>query len=521
MSPICNNTNQSLYRTVKPKQALCFGAIPIKNKALIISSIIAFLSITTGSNCLAQLNIVDLIEKTEAATFNLTSYTASGHSTDTTRAFFISADGLAITSASIFEQADTIIVSGHKNRNLYLSRVIAIHPMANLAMIQLSGFRNREDNYLSPTRQPFDAPGEVMTFPHEADNNNSLNIAEIQKVIHPFILGRSAVLSLACNKSSRGAPVINATGQFVGILHYLPSSTQPFMLPVYLINDSHWVSVNQPWINFRTNPAKPALAAPFIADALLLQAQERWIESARFFTTAFRLTPDNARLYALRSISRHQYGNRIGAEEDFNHALELDPDCGLAYYGRAVYHIKNKQNNLAINDLMTCLQKDENLASGFVLLGQLQNLNNEVRKAHASYSYAIELDTLLAEGWYERGRITMQFASDHAPALNDLTTASRLNPYLPGVFTLIGNIKFKRNDYLGAITEFNRALRMNPNDDHALMNRGIAYFNTGLKERACEDWGEAGKLGNTQAFRLISKHCSQLKRGAFSSNGSR
>src|SRR5690606_16127746 len=138
-------------------------------------------------------------------------------------------------------------------------------------------------------------------------------------------------------------------------------------------------------------------------------------------------------------------------------------NCGLAYYGRAIYHVKNRQNHLAVEDLMTCLQKEENLASGFVLLGQLQNLNNEVRKAHASYSYAIELDTLLAEGWYERGRLTMQYASDHNPALKDLTTASRLNPYLPGVFTLIGNIKFKRSDYLEAITEFNRALRMDPN----------------------------------------------------------
>jgi tetratricopeptide (TPR) repeat protein len=360
-----------------------------------------------------------------------------------------------------------------------------------------------------------------MTFPHLSDNNNSLNIAEIQKVIQPFSIGRSAILTLTSTNASRGAPIINSGGQFIGILHFLKWSKQPVMLPVYLINDDQWISINQNWIHFRSNPSRPILVSQYMADALIMQAQEKWIESARFFTSAIKLSPDDARLYALRSISRHQYGNRVGAEEDFNSSLQLDKNCGLAYYGRAVYHLKNKQNNLAIEDLLTCLQKEERLASGFVLLGQLQNLNNEVRKAHASYSYAIELDTLLAEGWYERGRITMQYASDHTPALSDLTTASRLNPYLPGVFTLIGNIKFRRNDYLGAITEFNRALRMDPNDDHALMNRGISYFNTGLKERACEDWGGAGKLGNTQAFRLISKHCSQLKRGAFSSNGSR
>ncbi|WP_062123322.1 tetratricopeptide repeat protein [Geofilum rubicundum] len=477
--------------------------------------------LTMSHNNFAQLNMMELIEKAEAATFNLTAYNSTRHTTDTARAFFISADGLAITNAALFQKADTVIISGHKNRNLFLSRVIAIHPMANLAMIQVSGFRSREDNFLSPARQPFDAPGEVMTFPHESDQNNSLNIAEIKKIIHPFSIGRSALLSIDCSHASKGAPIINTSGLFVGILHYMPSAHQPVMLPVYLINDHQWTSVNQTWGHFKINPRKMELTDPHCTEALLLQGWEKWIESARYFTMAFKMVPENARLYALRCISRHQYGNRIGAEEDFSYSLELDENCGLAYYGRAIYHIKNRQNQQAVEDLMTCLQKEENLASGFVLLGQLQNLNNEVRKAHASYSYAIELDTLLGEGWYERGRLVMQHASNHDPALEDLTTASRLNPYLPGVYTLIGNIKFKRSDYLEAITEFNRALRMDPRDDHALMNRGMAYFNTGLKERACEDWENAGKLGNTQAFRLISKHCSQLKRGTFSSNGFR
>ncbi|MCA1744664.1 MAG: tetratricopeptide repeat-containing serine protease family protein [Bacteroidales bacterium] len=518
MFPIYNDTLKGPIRQVLSKPNLRTNASNNTANTLQTSLLAALLLFFSTSNSSAQLNLVQLIDKTEAATFSLLAYNSRGISTDTARAFFISGDGLAITSASIFQKADTLIVSGHKNRNLYLSRVIAIHPMANLAMIQLSGFKNREDNYLSPARQPFEAPAEVMTFPHASDHNNSLNIAETRQIIHPFLLGRSAILSISYTNASRGAPIINASGQFIGVLHFLPFTAQAIMLPVYLINDDQWTSVNQSWVDFNANPSKPGLAAQFCADALLVQAQEKWIESARLFTSAFRLTPDNARLYALRSISRHQYGNRIGAEEDFNRALQLDEHCGLAYYGRAVYHIKNNQNNLAIGDLLTCLQKEGDLASGFVLLGQLQNLNKEVRKAHASYTFAIQLDTLLAEGWYERGRLSMQYASDHTSALEDLTTASRLNPYLPGVFTLIGNIKFNRNDYLEAITEFNRALRMNPNDDHALMNRGISYFNTGLKERACEDWGDAGKLGNTQAFRLISRHCSQLKRGSFSSN---
>ena len=74
--------------------------------------------------CKAQLKIIELIDKTESASFTLTAHNSIGLATDTARAFFISADGLAITSASLLANADTLIVSDHKNSSLAISRVL-------------------------------------------------------------------------------------------------------------------------------------------------------------------------------------------------------------------------------------------------------------------------------------------------------------------------------------------------------------------------------------------------------------
>jgi len=484
-----------------------------KRSTLVILSFILLLSsISTTSQ--AQPSIVKIIDKTESATFSVYAYNKAGISIDTARAFFISNGGLALTSASIFENADTITISDHKNKQLYLSRIIAIHPFANLAMIQIANFRNNEDQFINPSRTPFNASNEVMTFPHESDNNNSLNISKIQKIIQPFVLNRSAILSLPGSKASRSAPIINTNGELVGILHYIKSTSESVMLPIYLLNSNQWVSVSKSWTKFKSNTNDNAWTTVLCTDALLLQSQGKWVESARLFTQAFKKIKKDPYILALRSISRYNYNNVTGANEDFNRVTELDNNCGLAYYGRAIYHLKNQEYQTAKNDLLICLQK-EDLPKGFVLLGQLQSSDNEIKKAYASFTYATELDSLYAEAWYERGRLTMQYASNHNPALNDLTKAAQLNPYLPGVYTLIGNIKFNRNNYLEAIKEFDRALRMDPNDDHALMNRGMSYFNTGLKKSACKDWEHAGKLGNTQVFRLISKHCSQLKHSRY------
>lgn len=66
----------------------------------------------------SQIGIVDIIDKTEAATFTITAYD-NGVVVDTARAFFISADGLAITSASVLRHCDTTLYPTTKTRSCH------------------------------------------------------------------------------------------------------------------------------------------------------------------------------------------------------------------------------------------------------------------------------------------------------------------------------------------------------------------------------------------------------------------
>lgn len=458
----------------------------------------------------SQVGIVDLIDKTEAATFTITAFD-KGALIDTARAFFISADGLAITSASVLRDCDTTLISDHKNKKLSLSKVIAVNRSTNLAMIQVAGFSRENDSYLNPSRANFEAPSEFLAFMYNTDKKGRTNVFTVNKVLYPLHIGRAALTSLKVAKSSRGAPIINSSGNMVGILHILDESGESVMLPVSLINDDDWRTVNTNWAKFKELPDRDRICSSELADALLLQSMGKWLESARYFNAEIKTNRDNAQLYAMRCISRYQYGNRTAAEEDFNKALELNNNEGLVYYGRALFHLRNGNNNLAVNDLMTCLEMEEDFAPGVVMLGKAQILNNDIKEAFADFTYAIKLDSLFADAWYERGRMSLIYSSNQGSALLDLQKASVLDPYLEGVFTLIGDIKFNRHDYLDAILDYDRALRYNPNDDMALMNRGLAYYNTGLKENACTDWEKAGALGNTQAFKLISRYCNKIK----------
>ncbi len=476
-----------------------------------VKSCLFILLIICNLSTLTAQTLIETINRTADATFTITAYSRTNQPTDTTRGFFISSDGLAITCASILLNSDSLVFSNHRNRNLHINRVIAIHPYSNLAIISVSGLRGRLERYLTPSRTTFTIPEEILLFAHPTDEEKAENFGETTRQMRCFYIGRCSQLRFNAGKISRGAPAINGNGQFVGIYQYVDQMKKGILMPVFLINDDYWETVNQPWSGFKTSRNRARLSSSLLMEALVLQADGRWLESARAFTSALRLYPEHAGIFALRSISRVNYGNNVGAREDFTKALQTDNSHALPGLAKAIYLSKNAQPREAVEEILNSGSKNEVPAEMFILLGQLQEANNDIRRAHASYSHAIELDSLCDEAYYERGRLTMHHASNQARALEDLTRASQLNPSLPGVFTMLGNIRLNQNDYLVAIRDFDKALLNNPDDIPALMNRGIALYNTGRKDKACEDWSNAGKKGDTQAFKLISRYCSELK----------
>ena len=70
-----------------------------------------------------------------------------------------------------------------------------------------------------------------------------------------------------------------------------------------------------------------------------------------------------------------------------------------------------------------------------------------------------------------------------------------------------GLSKHKLGDDRGAILDYTKAIAINPNNDLAYLNRGLARLNLDQKESGCLDLSKAGELGHEEAYKFIKEYC--------------
>ena len=70
-----------------------------------------------------------------------------------------------------------------------------------------------------------------------------------------------------------------------------------------------------------------------------------------------------------------------------------------------------------------------------------------------------------------------------------------------------GYEKAKAQDYYGAISDFTKAIELNPNYTKAYINKGYSKYSLGDLTGACADYKKAGSLGHTASAKWVASNC--------------
>ena len=91
-------------------------------------------------------------------------------------------------------------------------------------------------------------------------------------------------------------------------------------------------------------------------------------------------------------------------------------------------------------------------------------------------------------------------------AISDYTKALEINPEYAKTYNNRGLVYVNKGQYDQAISDFTNAIEINPKFDEAYNNRGFTYFvNLENKVKGCADFKKACELGNCKNYNMVKQ----------------
>jgi tetratricopeptide (TPR) repeat protein len=373
--------------------------------------------------------------------------------------------------------------------------------------------RQREFNYLIPSREIFTEKQEILIFGHPNDPGNGISYTTVSKIKQQLIINRIGLCEAKLGPKSFGAPVIDNRGNLIGINASSDATRASCIFSTTLLNDTNWIDVNVSPTEIKKHPSIKNAFTPEIWQGMFRLQWNEADQAARLFSSAIRKNPNMALLYVLRGQSRYLYHNLPGCTEDFDHYLKLISTGYITLYLQGMHLLAQNKKQEAYQKFQSCLNQKPNFAPALVEKGKIELYQRRNgTEALRNFASAIAADTLFSDGYYERAKLSYQNEITSRTIEHDLNKAIELNPDLPGVYTLRGNLRLRAENYLQALSDYDKAIEKDAKDMHAYFSRGIVNYNIGMKDKACKDWEKAGSLGHFKAVKFMSEYCNSGSR---------
>ncbi|MDB9405455.1 tetratricopeptide repeat-containing serine protease family protein, partial [Microcystis sp. CS-574] len=191
------------------------------------------------------------------------------------------------------------------------------------------------------------------------------------------------------------------------------------------------------------------------------EARENYEQALTVINQAISLFPNNPNHYneklaVLDQLKRYDEG--LAA---INQAINLAPRAAW-YVNRGFLYYNQQKYELASDDYNKAIEINPNFAEAYNNRGLLYYNQQKYELALADFSKAIEINPNFALAYNNRGGIYYN-QQKYELALADFNKAIEINPNLAEAYLNRGGIYYNQQKYELALADFNKAIEINPN----------------------------------------------------------
>ena len=204
---------------------------------------------------------------------------------------------------------------------------------------------------------------------------------------------------------------------------------------------------------------------------------------------SLRLGPD-AEAYNWVGLTRHALKDLPRAIEEFNRAIELDPDHVMAHVNRGNAQLQLRRFEEAIRDYDQVIKVAPEVPFVHLNRGNARQELGDIEGAIRDFTKSLDLDPKYALAWYNRGN-ARRLQGEFAAAVLDYDRAIELDSTFALAWSNRGLARYKLRKFKESIADQDRAIDLDPAYAKAFLNRGNARQELGDLEGAIRDFTRA------------------------------
>lgn len=198
--------------------------------------------------------------------------------------------------------------------------------------------------------------------------------------------------------------------------------------------------------------------------------------------------------YERSLLKSHNFDDKVGALQDLNDAIEINPNEAEYYYSRA----KLQDEYDGLQDLTKAIELDSENPDYYLSRSLNRKKMEDYEGSIADLTKFIEINQdsyiTITEAYSLRAGMRL-LSNDLQGALKDHDNAVKTDPTNSDAVMERGIIKDLLRDYEGAIIDFSKAIELNPKNAQAFYERGVVRQNIGLEDEGVMDVIKAKVLG--------------------------
>lgn len=235
-----------------------------------------------------------------------------------------------------------------------------------------------------------------------------------------------------------------------------------------------------------------------------LLSQQKFTQALPYLNTLIGIDSTLYEGWFLRGVAKYNLGDVQGAISDFDRVIKVNPVFAQAHHYKAIALTRLSLYKQAMHEISIALDLKPNSSDFMFTLGITHFQLKEFPKAIEVFSKVIRLDNTNPDVWLNRGSARL-ITGDTLGALSDYNFAIKVNPFYANSYSRRGILNAELNKPTLALTDLTKAISLDSLSIDNYFNRALIYHNLKQPQKALDDLNKVLDIDPKYSLALFNR----------------